>query len=59
MTTQDTGNTGGFVVVFLIILLTLYSLRRLWIVWAEILNFDGVCVRLHVVMLEMVMKGKY
>ena len=29
-------------VVFLIILLTLYSLRRLWIVWAEILNFDGV-----------------
>ena len=29
-------------VVVLIILLTLYSLRRLWVVWAEILNFDGV-----------------
>ena len=28
--------------VVLIILLTLYSLRRLWVVWAEILNFDGV-----------------
>ena len=31
-------------VVVLIILLTLYSLRRLWVVWAEILNFDGVGV---------------
>ena len=41
VTTEDTGYTGGLVVVFLIILLTLYSLRRLWVVWAEILNFDG------------------
>merc|ERR1711953_677601 len=39
--THDTGTTGGLVVVVLIILLTLYSLRRLWVVWAEILNFDG------------------
>ena len=37
-----TGYTGGLVVVTLIILLTIYSLRRLWVVWAEILNFDGV-----------------
>ena len=29
-------------VVVLILLLTVYSLRRLWVVWAEILNFDGV-----------------
>ena len=28
--------------VVLILLLTVYSLRRLWVVWAEILNFDGV-----------------
>ena len=33
---------GGLVVVALILLLTVYSLRRLWVVWAEILNFDGV-----------------
>ena len=33
---------GGLVVVVLILLLTVYSLRRLWVVWAEILNFDGV-----------------
>ena len=30
--------------VVLIILLTVYSLRRLWVVWAEILNFDGVSI---------------
>ena len=42
VSTEETGSTGGLVVVVLIILLTLYSLRRLWVVWAEILNFDGV-----------------
>ena len=34
----------GLIVVVLIILLTVYSLRRLWVVWAEILNFDGVSI---------------
>ena len=35
---------AGLIVVVLIILLTVYSLRRLWVVWAEILNFDGVSI---------------
>ena len=36
------GYTGGSIIVILIVLLWLYSLHRLWVVWVNTLNFDGV-----------------
>lgn len=39
---QNTLDCSDLLQVILVIILTLYSLRRLWKVWAEILNFDGV-----------------
>ena len=36
------GSTGSVVVALLIILLWLYSVYRLWLVWVNKLNFDGV-----------------
>ena len=36
------GSTGSVVVALLIILLWFYSVYRLWLVWVNKLNFDGV-----------------
>merc|ERR1719376_1888510 len=38
---EHTGHTGGVEVGILIVLLSLYSLHRIWGVWAYTLNFDG------------------
>ena len=36
------GNTGTVVAAMLIIMLWLYSVFKLWLVWINKLNFDGV-----------------
>ena len=40
--TTTQGYTGSVVVAVLIILLWLYSVYKLWLVWINKLNFDGV-----------------